>query len=115
MCVWFAQQNFRLDRSNTLGLSSRMSIESNDKKNENPIKTAILSLIEASEDGATIGPADAARYVSDKEWRKLLKDVRSEAVRLANSQEISIYRKGKPVDPNKFKGVYRLGRYMNGK
>jgi hypothetical protein len=31
------------------------------------------------------------------------------AVRLALDGRITIYRKGKPVDPNDFKGVYRLG------
>lgn len=76
----------------------------------NPVREAILSLIEARQEGRTICPSEAARAVSPQHWQKLMKDVRSEAVRLANSGEISIYRKGKPVDPDTFKGVYRLGR-----
>jgi len=59
--------------------------------------------------GKTICPTEAARAVSEDNWRSLLKDVRAEAVRLAKSGEISIYRKGRPVDPDAFKGVYRLG------
>jgi hypothetical protein len=35
--------------------------------------------------------------------------VRRTAVRLAHEGRIVIYRKGKPVDPDDFKGVYRLG------
>jgi hypothetical protein len=30
-------------------------------------------------------------------------------VRLAKDGVIAIYRKGKPVDPDTFKGVYRIG------
>ena len=76
----------------------------------NPVRTAILSLVEARGPGKTICPTDAAKEVSKAQWRKVLVDVRAEAVRLAKSGEISIYRKGKPVpDPDTFKGVYRLG------
>jgi hypothetical protein len=35
--------------------------------------------------------------------------IRRVAVRLALEGRLVIYRKGKPVDPNEFKGVYRLG------
>ena len=76
----------------------------------NPVRTAILSLVEVRGPGKTICPTDAAKEVSEAQWRKVLVDVRAEAVRLAKSGEISIYRKGKPVpDPDTFKGVYRLG------
>ena len=34
---------------------------------------------------------------------------RRSAVKLSLEGRIVIYRKGKPVDPNDFKGVYRLG------
>ncbi len=47
--------------------------------------------------------------MSGSAWRAVLKDVRAEAVRLAQAGDISIYRKGQPVDPTDFKGVYRLG------
>ena len=35
--------------------------------------------------------------------------VRREAVALADEGRVVIYRKGKPVDPHDFKGVYRIG------
>lgn len=80
------------------------------KPNANPVREAILSLLEACGAGKTICPTDAAREVSAANWRKVLPDVKAEAVRLAKAEQITIYRKGKPVDPNNFKGVIRLGR-----
>ncbi len=69
-----------------------------------------MTLVDAAAaQGQTVIAEDVARAVSAENWRKLLKDVRAEAVRLAQDGRISIYRKGKPVDPNDFKGVYRLG------
>jgi len=35
--------------------------------------------------------------------------VRRAAISLADEGRIVIYRKGKPVDPHNFKGVYRIG------
>ncbi|MBB34190.1 MAG: hypothetical protein CME88_05040 [Hirschia sp.] len=76
---------------------------------KNPVRAAIMMLVREAGPDTTIDPCDAARAVSPQHWNKLLKDIRAEAVRLAQSGEITIYRKGKPVDPNDFKGVYRLG------
>jgi hypothetical protein len=35
--------------------------------------------------------------------------IRRAAVSLAQAGRLVIYRKGKPADPNDFRGVYRLG------
>ncbi len=59
--------------------------------------------------GKTICPTEAAKVVSEHKWRSLLPHVRAEAVRLAQDGSIAIYRKGRPVDPDDFRGVYRLG------
>jgi hypothetical protein len=80
-----------------------------DTANTNPVRDAILTLVADRGTEKTICPSEAAKQVSEKEWRKVLPDVRAEAVRLAAAGEIAIYRKGKPVDPQAFKGVYRLG------
>ncbi|MGA1342541.1 MAG: DUF3253 domain-containing protein [Hyphomonas sp.] len=78
---------------------------------KNPVREAILELTVARGAGKTIRPTDAAKVVSESGWRKVLPDVRAEAVRLHKAGAISIYRKGKPVeDPDTFKGVYRLGQ-----
>lgn len=76
---------------------------------KNPVREVILELTNARGVGGTIGPEDAARAISVDRWQKLLPDVRAEAVRMAKDGVISIYRKGKPVDPDTFKGVYRIG------
>jgi hypothetical protein len=76
---------------------------------EEAVERAILSL--TSEQGAakSISPEQAAR-AADPEgtWLRLMPVVRRVAVRLAAEGRIVITRKGKPVDPGAFKGVYRL-------
>jgi hypothetical protein len=79
------------------------------------LAAVILSLCAAAKPGSTICPTDAAlafaaaRGEGELGWRSHLQDVRRTAVRLAEAGRIVIYRKGKPVDPSDFRGVYRLG------
>jgi hypothetical protein len=80
----------------------------------NAVREAILLLTQARGAGKTICPTEAAQAVSPLNWRKLLPEVRAQAVRLALAGQIVITRKGKPVDPEDFKGVYRLGRTADG-
>lgn len=72
------------------------------------VDDAILSL--AAERGArsSICPSEAARAMDAEDWRKHMGEVRGAAVRLAKAGRIVILRKGKPVDPENFKGVIRL-------
>ena len=79
------------------------------------LETAIWDLCAQMPPGRTICPTDAAKAFAtargedDLAWRSHLQDVRRTAVKLALSGRLVIYRKGKPVDPNDFRGVYRLG------
>lgn len=74
------------------------------------IENAILRLLDEVGPERTVGPADAARaLIVGPDWHRVMHPVRRAAVRLALDGRIVIYRKGKPVDPNDFKGVYRLG------
>jgi hypothetical protein len=63
----------------------------------------------------TICPTDAAKAFAASRgednlgWRNHLSEVRRSAVKLAREGQLVIYRKGKPADPNDFRGVYRLG------
>ncbi|MEM1086102.1 MAG: DUF3253 domain-containing protein [Pseudomonadota bacterium] len=82
------------------------------KPKGSPVTQAILDLAHVRGIGKTICPSEAAKAVSSENWRKLLPEVRASAIRLAVAEKISIYRKGKPVDPLNFKGVYRLGLPM---
>ena len=72
------------------------------------VDDAILSLAAASGAGGSITPEDAARAVDPEHWRKRLHEVRAAAVRLARDGRIVILRKGRPVEPDAFKGVIRL-------
>ncbi len=79
------------------------------------IDEVILSLCAEHGPRKTICPTDAAKSLAEREgggelgWREALVPVRRAAVRLAKAGRLVIYRKGKPVDPDDFRGVYRLG------
>lgn len=74
------------------------------------MEAAILALAAEAGTGRSIDPsAPARRLAPDAEWQHLLPLVRRVAIRLALDGRLVIYRKGKPVDPADFKGVYRLG------
>jgi hypothetical protein len=79
------------------------------------LEETILSLCHTEGAARTICPTDAAkahataRGEDELGWRSYLSEVRRVAVRLAEAGRLVIYRKGKPVDPHEFRGVYRLG------
>jgi hypothetical protein len=79
------------------------------------LETVIVDLCAKMPTGRTICPTDAAKAYAaergedDLGWRSHLHEVRKAAVKLALAGRLVIYRKGKPVDPSDFRGVYRLG------
>ena len=73
-----------------------------------PLAEAILKLTAERGADKSICPSEAARAVDAENWRRLMPHVRAAAVHLARTGQIEITRKGKPVDPDAFKGVYRL-------
>ncbi len=75
------------------------------------LEAAILSLTAARGPGRTICPSEAARAVGGDHpdgWGPLMQPARKIAVRLMKEGRIVITRKGRPVDPDDFRGVYRL-------
>jgi hypothetical protein len=84
-------------------------------KPEPTLEQVILDLCGDMRAGRTICPTDAAhafaaaRNEDSLAWRHHLSNVRRAAVKLAEAGRLVIYRKGKPVDPHDFRGVYRLG------
>ena len=77
------------------------------------IDGAIRSIVAERGTAKTACPSEVARRLAgpdEKRWRLLMKPIRARAVRLAKAGEIAIKRKGKAVDPDAFKGIYRLGR-----
>ena len=74
------------------------------------IEATILRLIADAGSGKTISPTDVALvFEPGANWHLLMTPVRRAAVKLAMEGRIVIYRKGKPADPQDFKGIYRLG------
>ena len=72
------------------------------------IEDAIFALLAEREPGKTICPSEAARALEPESWRRLMPQIRATAVGLARQGRLVVTRKGKPADPNAFKGVYRL-------
>jgi hypothetical protein len=59
---------------------------------------------------ATLSAPELAHAIAPEgDWHGLLMPIRRAAVALAQAGRLIIYRKGKPADPNDFRGVYRLG------
>jgi hypothetical protein len=74
------------------------------------VEDAILSLLAERVSGKSIDPAEAAKALAPdgETWQRLLPQVRATAIGLARQGRLVITRKGKPVDPDTFRGVYRL-------
>jgi hypothetical protein len=75
------------------------------------IEATMLDLIAERGAGKTICPSEVARALGGPHpdgWGPLMQPVRRVAVRLARDGRIAILRKGKPVDPDDFRGIYRL-------
>ena len=76
------------------------------------IRSCLMKLAVDRGAGKTFCPSEAARAMGGAHpdgWGPLMTPVRRSAVALAEEGLLIIYRKGKPVDPHHFKGVYRLG------
>lgn len=76
------------------------------------IETTLLDLVAARGAGKTVCPSEVARALGGAHphgWGPLMQPVRRVAVRLAKAGRITILRKGRPVDPDDFRGIYRLG------
>ena len=75
------------------------------------VEDTILELLRARGIERTVGPMDVARALGGDHpdgWGPLMPDVRRAAVRLMKQGRLVILRKGRPVDPDDFRGVYRL-------
>ena len=75
------------------------------------IEAALMRLVSERGPGKTVDPSEAARELGGShpdQWGPLMQPIRRVAVALAEAGRVVILRKGKPVDPRDFKGVYRL-------
>lgn len=75
------------------------------------IAETMLRLVAERGAGKSICPSEVARALGGPQpegWGPLMKPVRRVAVGLAHAGRLAILRKGQPVDPDDFRGVYRL-------
>ncbi len=77
------------------------------KISDEAVVETILQLCAADEE-SVVRPEDVAMELYPEDWQSLTKRIRLTARQLAEAGHIIIVRKGQPVDPNDFKGVYRL-------
>ena len=75
------------------------------------IERTILDLVTRRGEGKTICPSEAARALAGPDpeaWSRMMPHIRRVAVDLMKQGRITITRKGRAVDPDDFRGVYRL-------
>jgi hypothetical protein len=79
---------------------------------QHAVEAALLRLLAERGRDKTIAPMDVARALAGDHpdaWGPVMPAIRRAAVRLAKGGQAVIYRKGRRVDPDDFKGVYRIG------
>lgn len=75
------------------------------------LEESILRLLRDCGPEKTISAMDVARRIAGDNpdaWGPLMAPLRRAAVRLTKQGRLVILRKGRPVDPDDFRGVYRL-------
>ena len=81
------------------------------------VEDAIMALLSQVRDekstSPSISPNDVARLLQSEKgdplrWQNQLPKVKAVAVGLARQGRLDLLRKGKPVDPNGIKGLYRI-------
>lgn len=73
-----------------------------------PIETAIFDRLAAGGPGKSISPSEVARELQPEQWQRMLPRVHAVAVGLMRQGRLMILKKGKPVNPDSFRGVIRL-------
>ncbi|MGA0607478.1 DUF3253 domain-containing protein [Phenylobacterium sp. VNQ135] len=78
------------------------------------VENAIFDLLGKVAPGKSVSPEDVAKAVDPAGWRRELGKVKPVAVGLARADRLRILRHNKPVNPEKFKGVWRMRLPMEG-
>ena len=74
------------------------------------LEDAIRRLLDERAPEATICPSEAARAVSDGQWRDLMEASRDAATRVVAAGEVEITQGGAVIDPSTIKGPIRIRR-----
>ena len=74
------------------------------------LESAIIDLLRARAQDASICPSEAARVVGGEDWRSLMEPARRAARRLVTNGTVEITQQGRVVDPSTAKGPIRIRR-----
>src|ERR1044071_9524701 len=91
-------------------MPSRMEEQTTSRPTAQAIEAALLRLV-GEREGKTVDPQEAARELAGThpdQWGPLMQPIRRVAAAIGEQGRVVILRKGKPVYPSDFKGVYRL-------
>ena len=72
------------------------------------VRETLLQMCRAAGPEGAVKPEAVARRILPEHWRTLLNRIRIESRHQAHAGRLVILRKGKPADPDDFKGLYRL-------
>ena len=72
------------------------------------VEETLLGLLSQLRTGDSISPNQAAKAIDQVNWRRELPKVRAVIIGLARQGKLEVLRKGKPIEPEGFKGVYRV-------
>lgn len=75
---------------------------------DNDLYNRILELCGEAGPEKSVTPAAIAQSLVDFDWQSLLKRIKQTATHQARAGYIHIMRKGKPADPDDFRGVYKV-------
>lgn len=78
------------------------------------LEAAILELLAARPEGATICPSEAARSVAPERWRAEMERARRAARRLVAAGRVEITQRGRVVDPSTARGPVRVRAVRRG-
>ena len=78
------------------------------KVSDEEVYETIINLCRKAGLTGSVRPEDVARVLLQEHWQTILKRVRMFSKKLAQNGRILILRKGKPADPDDFRGLIRL-------
>lgn len=78
---------------------------------EQPLETAIRTLVAQRDPTSSICPSEAARAVAPQRWRDLMEPARQAAQRLVAAGEVDITKGGQVVDLATVTGPIRIRRH----
>jgi hypothetical protein len=72
------------------------------------VEETLFALLSQVRKGDSLNPNDVAKAIDATQWRRELPKVRAVIIGLARQGRLEVLRKGKPIEPEGFKGVYRV-------